>query len=135
MRMTASGQSAAEAAALSITPVNHDYVVEVEVTAPDTAEAGLLLSGSTRSVNAGIRKGEAFAFWPGVPVSVPWKQNRLFLRIRNNSGDVSVAYSADGRQWTPFDNSTTAPGVRSISLYAAGQGEVVFRNFKYRALD
>jgi beta-xylosidase len=135
LRLTASGKSAAEAAAVSITPGNHDYMVEVEVTAPDTAEAGFLLSGSTRSVNAGIRKGEAFAFWQGVPVSVPWKENRLFVRIRNNSGDVSVSYSADGKQWTPFDNSTTAPGVRSISLYAAGEGEVVFRNFKYRAFD
>ena len=103
--------------------------------APDTAEGGLLLSGSSRSVNAGLRQGEAIAFWQGVPISAPWKENRLFARVRNNSGDVSVSYSADGKQWTPFANSTSAPGVRSISLYAAGQGEVVFRNFKYRGLD
>lgn len=136
LRLTASGGSAAESSQVSVTPVNHDYVVEVEVTAPPTAEAGLLLSGSTRSVSAGInRKGQAFAFWPGVPVYVPWKDNHLWVRIRNNSSDISVYYSADGKQWTPFDNSTTAPAVRSVSLYAAGEGEVVFRNFKYHALD
>ena len=26
-------------------------------------------------------------------------------------------------------------GARRVSLYAAGQGEVIFRNFKYRGLD
>ena len=141
MGLTATGtlgdvaNAAAGPAAISLTPLNHDYVVEVEVTVADKAEGGLLLSGSSRSVNAGVRKGEAFAFWQGVPISAAWKENHIFVRVHNNSGDISVAYSADGKQWIPFDNSTSAPGIRSISLYAAGEGEVVFKNFKYRGLD
>ena len=141
LRLTAAGtvgdiaSAASGPAGVSITPLNHDYTVEVEVTAAEKAEGGLLLSGTSRSVNAGVRKGEAFAFWQGVPISTPWKDNHLFVRVRNNSGDISVAYSADGKSWTPFDNSTSAPGVRGISLYAAGEGEVVFKNFKYRGLD
>ena len=141
LRLTATGtvgdiaNAASGPAAVSITPLNHDYTVEVEVTAAEKAEGGLLLSGSSRSVNAGVRKGEAFAFWQGVPISTPWKDNHIFVRVRNNSGDISVSYSADGQRWTPFDNSTSAPGVRSISLYAAGEGEVTFKNFKYRGLD
>ncbi len=134
MRLTASGSSAADAAQVGVTPISHDYVVEVEVTAPDTAEAGLLLSGS-RTVNAGVRKGQILAYWQGVPAYVPWKDGHVFMRIRNNSGDISVFYSADGKQWTPFTNSTSTTQVRSVSLYAAGQGEVLFRNFKYRGLD
>jgi xylan 1,4-beta-xylosidase len=141
LRLTATGtvgdntKAAANPTGISLTPLNHDYVVEVEVTASDKAEAGLLLSGSTRSVNAGLRRTEVFAFWQGVPISAPWKDNHIFMRVRNKSGDISVSYSADGQQWTPFDNSTSAPGVRSISLYSAGEGEVVFKNFKYRGLD
>lgn len=141
MRLTATGtvgdvaNAAASPAAVSLTPLNHDYTVEVEVTAAEKAEGGLLLSGNSRSVNAGVRKGEAFAFWQGVPISAPWKDNHIFVRVRNNCGDISVPYSADGKQWTPFDNSTSAPGVRGISPYAAGGGEVLFKSFKYRGLD
>jgi xylan 1,4-beta-xylosidase len=134
LRMQASGTSIADAAQVSVTPINHSYVVEVEVTAPDTAEAGLLLSGA-RTVSAGVRKGQILAYWQGVPAYAAWKDGHMFVRIRNNSGDVSVFYSADGKKWTPFDNSTSATQVRSVSLYASGQGEVVFRNFKYRGLD
>jgi hypothetical protein len=127
--------AAAALAAISFTPLNHNNTVEVEVTLADTAGGGLLLSRASRSVNAGVRKDGALAFWQGVPISAPWKENHIFVRVHNNSSDISVAYSADGRQWTPFDNSTSAPGIRSISLYAAGEGELILKTFKYRGLD
>jgi hypothetical protein len=33
-----------------------------------------------------------------------------------------------------FENSSAVVAVNRVSLYAAGTGEVVFRNFKYRGL-
>jgi hypothetical protein len=141
LRLAASGtvgdiaNAAAGPAQVSVTPLNHNYQVEVEVTVPDGAEGGLLLTGSQRSVSAGLRKGEVLAFWQGVPISVPFNHNKILVRVRNTSGDIFVSWSQDGRVWNPFDNATSAPGVRSVSLYAAGKGEVEFRNFKYRGLD
>ena len=139
LTVKASGVSPLEAAWLGVMPVNHAYEVEVEVTVPETAEGGLLLGGRWMSrgewATAGLRKGEAFAYWPRVPSAVAWKGNRIFVRMRNNRGDVSCYYSADGQRWTQFENSTGGSQARQVSLYAAGEGEVVFRRFKYRGLD
>jgi len=132
--MAARGDSPGTATALSVMPVNHAYEVEVEVEVPGTAEGGLMLGGED-GATAGLRRGEAFAFWPRVPNALPWTEDRIFVRIRNDRGDVTCYYSADGEQWTPFANSTSVSGARSVSLYAAGEGEVVFRNFEYRGLD
>jgi xylan 1,4-beta-xylosidase len=127
------------ATTLSVMPVNHSYEAEVEVSIPDTAEGGLMLSsrgwGGASWATVGLRKGEAFATWAGQANYLHWSGNRIFLRIRNMKYDVSCFYSTDGKTWTPFPDSTYVNDGRSLSLYAAGEGAVVFRNFKYRGLD
>jgi len=132
--MAAGGDSPGRATALSVRPVNHAYEVEVEVVIPETAEGGLML-GSEDDVTVGLRHGEAFAYWPRVPNALPWSGDRIFVRIRNDRGDVTCYFSPDGQRWTPSQNSTSVSGARSVSLYAAGEGDVVFRGFKYRGLD
>jgi xylan 1,4-beta-xylosidase len=128
-----------DATTLGVMPVNHAYEAEVEISIPDTAEGGLMLSpggrGGTSWATVGLRKGEAFATWPGQANYLDWSGNRIFVRIRNVKYDVTCFYSTDGKKWTPFDNSTYVTDGRRLSLYAAGEGEVVFRNFKYRGLD
>src|SRR5208337_3872793 len=127
------------ATTLSVMPVNHSYEAEVEVSIPDTAEGGLMLSsrgwGGASWATVGLRKGEAFATWAGQANYLHWSGNRIFVRIRNMKYDVSCFYSTDGKTWTPFPDSTYVNDGRSLSLYAAGEGAVVFRNFKYRGLD
>jgi beta-xylosidase len=131
------------AATLSVNPWNHAYEVEVEVEVPDTAEGGLMLGGGRGGAGpaggafavAGLRKGEAVAYFERMNNYLKCTGNRMFVRIRNANQDVSFFHSLDGKTWTQFDNSTAVAGARGISLYAVGQGEVVFRNFKYRGLD
>ncbi len=129
----------AEAVTLGVMPVHHSYEAEVEIEIPDSAEAGIWLGPGGRGGSAwatvGLRKGEALATWPGQANYLPWKGNRIFIRMRNMKFDVSAWYSADGKNWLPFANSTQVAEGRRLSLYAAGSGEVVFRNFKYRGLD
>jgi len=127
------------AATLTVTPVNHEYEVEVEVSISDTAEGGLMLSpgpfGGATWATVGLRNGETFATWPGQANYLSWSGTRIFVRLRNMKYDVSCFYSTDGQTWTPFANSTHVTDGRRLSLYAAGEGTVVFRNFKYRGLD
>jgi beta-xylosidase len=69
---------------------------------------------------------------------------RIFIRLTNNRHIVTLATSPDGRTWTRYPNSmevsgyhhNVAYGFLSLrpALYAAGPGEVKFRNFTYRAL-
>jgi xylan 1,4-beta-xylosidase len=146
LRMKASGaipgQSAtlpAGATALSLMPVNHAYEAEVDISIPDTAEAGLMLGGGGRGgaswATVGLRKNEALATWAGQANYLKWTGNHIVVRLRNNRFDISAYYSTDGRVFTPFPNSGYNPDGRRLSLYAAGEGEVVFKNFKYRGLD
>ena len=129
----------AGATTLGIMPVNRSYEVTVEVTVPATAEGGFLLGSGGRGggswAAAGMRNGEAFATWSGVANYAKWGTGRIFIRLRNQRSDISVAYSADGKTWTHFPNSTAVAEGRRLSLYAAGEGDVVFRNFQYRGLE
>ena len=128
-----------KATTLTVMPVNHEYEAEVEVSIPETAEGGIMLSpgpfGGTAWATIGLRKGETFATWPGQANYISWSGTRIFVRLRNMKYDVSCFYSSDGQTWTPFANSTHVTDGRRLSLYAAGEGTVVFRNFKYRGLD
>ena len=68
----------------------------------------------------------------------------VWFRLRNDRHVVSFWYSPDGRNWTKADKSCETSGYHHnmagefLSLrpgiYAAGYGEVVFRNFKYKTL-
>jgi hypothetical protein len=123
---------------LGVMPVNHSYEAEVEVSISGTAEGGLMLSGRGRDgswATVGLREGEALATWAGQANYLKWSDKRIFLRLRNLHYDLQCFYSADGKQWTPFENSTYIGGGRILALYAAGEGAVTFRNFKYRGLE
>jgi len=129
----------ADAESLGVMPVNHAYEAEVEISVPDGAEGGLMVGGGFRGggtwATAGLRKGTAFATWAGQANYKKWNENRMFVRLRNRNYDVSAFYSEDGKNWTPFENSTHVTDGRRLALYAAGEGQVTFRNFKYRGLD
>ncbi|MGB7497599.1 MAG: family 43 glycosylhydrolase [Candidatus Acidiferrum sp.] len=128
-----------DATMLGIMPVNHAYQAEVEISIPDSAEGGLFLSSGGREAGSwatvGIRKGKLFATWAGQANYVPSEHTHIFVRLRNMNYDVSAFYSLDGKSWIPFDNSTRVTDGRRLFLYAAGAGEVEFRNFQYRGLD
>jgi xylan 1,4-beta-xylosidase len=132
------GTSHRDAASISVMPVNHSYEVEAEISISDNSEGGILFSGRSREGSftcAGVRRGELFARWSRLGNYLPWDDHKIHVRIRNNKFDVSCYYSKDGKHWIPFKRSTELTAVRRVSLYAAGEGEVEFRNFTYRGLD
>ena len=70
---------------------------------------------------------------------------KLWLRVKHDRHIVTVHTSTDGSTWTKYPvqmevsgyHHNVAGGFLALkpSLYAAGQGKVHFRNFRYRALD
>jgi beta-xylosidase len=64
--------------------------------------------------------------------------------LENHRHIVTIDYSADGQKWERFGTQMEVSGDHhnvmydflslGPALYAAGNGEVRFRNFKYRAL-
>ncbi len=133
-----------DATTLAVVPVNHSYEAEVEITIPETAEAGLLLSSGRESdgrggsaatwASVGLHKGEVFRNGDHSDF-VPTGQTHLFLKLRNIHYDITGYYSSDGKNWTQFEFATYVNDGRRLALYASGTGDVVFRNFKYHGID
>ncbi|MBN1400370.1 MAG: family 43 glycosylhydrolase [Anaerolineae bacterium] len=138
LTMQAQGSKLAEAAALSVMPVNHAYEAQVEVTIFGRAEGGLWLSEGRFGAGiakVGLRPGEISGETGQHAEPYPYVGQRLWVRIRDNRHDVSCAYSEDGVNWTPFSKSAEVAAARQLALYALGEGEVQFRDFRYRGLE
>jgi len=69
---------------------------------------------------------------------------RMHLRLTNDRHIITFHHSPDGRTWTKFDRQMEVSGYHHNvrggfmmlrpGLYAAGQGEARFRNFRFQAL-
>ena len=69
---------------------------------------------------------------------------RLIMRLRNDRHIVTFHTSSDGENWIKYDRGMEVSGYHhnvrggfhmlKPGFYASGDGEVRFRNFKYRAL-
>lgn len=146
--LKAKGSSPKDCSPLSFVCGDRAYEVQVEIEIDPRAAAGLLVFYSDR-LYAGLgfsgrnivmhRNGlERFGQKPGEI------RSRFHLRLRNDRNIVTLFYSADGERWTRYPvamevsgyNHNVAHGFLSLrpALYAAGQGEVRFKNFKYHAL-
>ena len=127
---------------------DHAYEVDVEIDADPEATAGVLLFYNSR-LYAGLGyTGKNFVMHRYGTERVTAKPahlgRRVFLRLKNDRHIVTIHYSADGKQWEKFGTQMEVSGYHHNvaynflslrpAIYAAGAGEVRFRNFKYRAL-
>jgi beta-xylosidase len=147
--LQARGKTPADAQPLWFVTGDHAYEVEVEIEAPPTATAGLLLFYSSR-LYAGL------GFSPTNLILHRYGMERMhnkpaplgqhvWIRLRNDHHILSMFHSADGVTWRRFENALEVSGYHHNvaydflslrpALYAAGTGEVRFRNFKYRAIE
>jgi beta-xylosidase len=143
------GTSPKDCAPLSFVSGDQAYEIEVELELRGEASGGLILFYNER-LYAGLgfsptnlimhREGNDRTWW-AKPGDIG---NHAFIRLTNDRHIVSIQTSADGVTWKRFAagmevsgyHHNVAYGFLSLrpALYAAGKGEVVFRNFKYRAL-
>ena len=124
------------------------YDIRVQVKVSDGATGGLLLFFNDRLfLGMGIDGDRMITYRGGKPSywSEPApKARELHLRIVNDHQIVTFYYSLDGRNWTRHGvrsevsghNANTVDDLLSLrpALFAAGSGQVAFRDFQYRAL-
>jgi beta-xylosidase len=146
--LKASGSSPKDCSPLTFVCGDQAYEMEVEIDCDDAATAGLLLFYSERLfVGLGFSKDKMIEYGKGDITDFPKQApigRHYFLRLRNNHHIVTTWYSPDGehwrKHWMQFEvscyNHNAAGGFLSLrpALFAAGSGEVRFRNFKYKAL-
>ena len=147
--LKAKGKSPSDSSPLWFVTGDHAYEIEVEIDADPEATAGLLLFYNRRLyVGLGFSAKNFIMHSYGIerPGAKPaGVANRLHLRLRNDRHIVTIDYSVDGQTWTRYDRGMEVSGYHHNvgydflslrpALYAAGNGEVRFRNFKYRALQ
>ncbi len=142
------GTSPADSSPLWFVNGDHAYEMEVEVDADPNASAGLLVFYS-RKLYAGLgfsAKNLRMHLYGMDRTSAKPKDlgQHVWLRLRNDRHIVTVDYSADGKTWERYDRGVEVSGYHHNvaydflslrpALYASGDGEVRFKNFKYRAL-
>jgi beta-xylosidase/lysophospholipase L1-like esterase len=146
--LKAKGKAPSDSSPLWFVTGDHAYEIEVEIDADPEATAGLLLFYNRRLyVGLGFSAKNFIMHSYGIerPGAKPEEvANRLHLRLRNDRHIMTIDYSVDGRTWTRYDRGMEVSGYHHNvgydflslrpALYAAGTGEVRFRNFKYRAL-
>jgi len=127
---------------------DHAYELQVEMESDPGATAGLLVFYSRKLyAGLGVSASNLVMHRYGterLSAKPPHLGRRVWLRLINDRHIVSLWYSADGTTWERFDTRMEVSGYHHNvaydflslrpAIYAAGTGEVRFRNFTYRAL-
>jgi len=142
--LQAKGAKPGESGPLTVPVGGHSYTVEVDVEISEGCEAGLLLFYKPTNLT-GIEfnsKGLA-VISPVYSFKSPVKASatRATLRIVNDRQEVDFYYRLDGQPWKRFESTTEISGMQHNTLggfldvrpalYACGQGQATFRNFRY----
>jgi beta-xylosidase len=146
--LKAKGTTPADSSPLWFVCGDHAYEVEVEIERDPGTTAGLLVFYNSR-LYAGLGVSDTSLVMHRYGMERTSAKpaelgRRVFLRLTNDRHIVTIRYSADGVAWKLFGTRMEVSGYHHNvaydflslrpALYAAGSGEVRFRNFTYRAL-
>jgi xylan 1,4-beta-xylosidase len=146
--MNGKGSKPSESNPLLFIPPNKKFEAITKVTIQENCSAGIALYYNDKAfwglflTKAGICqvvKGEMTR-----PVKIQENQT-IYFKLLDDRNDISYFYSLDGAEWTKLErsneisgfNANTLGGYRSIKvgLITYGEGQAIFNNFKYKALD
>ena len=149
LALTAKGKGPADGVVLTQQVGDPAYEVTVELELQGAVQGGLLLFFDDRLfLGMGIDgtrmttyRGGKSSYWPEPAPPA----RRMFMRIAVQDQIATFHYSLDGKTWTRHGvrseisgyNANTIDNLLSLrpALFAAGEGQVVFRDFRFRALD
>ncbi|HWT33450.1 MAG TPA: family 43 glycosylhydrolase [Microbacterium sp.] len=143
------GTGPADSSPLTTWAMDGAYEVEAELEVAGDAHGGLLLYFDDRMFFGMGWDGDRMASYAG-GIRTHWREPAeagrvIRLRLRNDHHIVTGWHAAPGGEWlrhgvrydTSGAHSATMNDLKSLrpALFASGDGEVVFRRFRYRALD
>lgn len=125
---------------------SYEFEVEIEKD-PETLAGLLIYYNSDFFVGTGFDSANRFRYRKGAisKTGQPHDgKNHLWLKLRNDKQVITGAYSYDGKNWIRETWGMEVSGYNHNTLYefqsmlpavfAAGEGEVRFKNFKYTQL-
>lgn len=149
--LRARGSGPADTSPLCLVTGDHSYEIEVdlELLGDGAVEAGLLLYFNHRLFCGMGIDGDRMVGYSG-GLRTHWREpappaRRMRLRIRNDEHVVTSWYALPGEDWvrhairyeTSGYHANTAGDLQSLrpAVYAGGDGEVRFRDLRYRPLS
>jgi xylan 1,4-beta-xylosidase len=142
------GTSPADCNPMALNPGDLAYEVTVDVEVEGKAEAGLLLfynptTYAGMGIGDGVLHQGAMGNLRKTRIAVPG--NKMTLRILFDRNDVEFFAGPDENSLEKFANSEDLEGYNHCTfggylslrpaLYAAGDGNAMFKNFRYRKMD
>ena len=150
MTLQGKGNTPRDSSPLTVIAGDKAYQFEVEMDIEPGAIGGALLFYNDRLYVGVGSNGEKFVmhrYGQERPTNglAPGKGGRLWLRVTNDEHIVTFHTSADGKAWEKYPVQMEVSGYHhnvagqflalKPGIYAAGEGKVHFRDFRYRALD
>ncbi|WP_295206789.1 family 43 glycosylhydrolase [uncultured Brevundimonas sp.] len=147
LHMRAKGKAPVDCSPLTFVQGEQAYQIECEIEIDPGAVAGLILFYD-RALYAGLGFDATryvthqYGIERGRPANPHGR--RMFIRLTNAYQNVYFDTSGDGVTWRRFDRGMEVSGYNQNvrggfmmlrpGIYAAGEGEARFKNFKFRAL-
>ncbi|WP_179948195.1 family 43 glycosylhydrolase [Luteimonas chenhongjianii] len=144
------GTQPRDSSPLTVIAGDKSYEFQVEMEIEPGAQGGALLFYSDRLYVGVGSNGERFImhrYGEERPTQIAPSATggKLWMRVRNDQHIVTIHTSTDGESWTKYPVQMEISGYHhnvagrflavKPAIYAAGEGQVHFRNFQYRALD
>jgi xylan 1,4-beta-xylosidase len=143
------GTTPADSSPLTCQVGDRSYEASVVLEMSGNAQGGLILFYDPHAfVGAGFGNGQMRTYHRDQEVAwmrQPFDARVVHVKLANRENVVSVQYSRDGRQWIRHPWQMEVSGFHhnvfsgflslKIGLFAAGHGEVLVRDFKYRGLE
>jgi xylan 1,4-beta-xylosidase len=148
LRLRGKGQLLADCSPLCCTVGDRRYEASVELEIQGDAHGGLALFYDERG-HAGIAFSRSEMLTYGFGQEHGWMREkhamrRVHIRLINRDNVIIWLHSPDGQQWTQHPWQMEVGGLHHnvfggflslrLALFSAGNGEVIFRNFRYRGL-
>jgi xylan 1,4-beta-xylosidase len=148
LELTAKGNSVGNCSPLLCIPKDHSYTADVEMTIDNDAIGGLVLFYNNNYFSGILAdKENVLANLRGwqFPTEKSVIKNHVFLRLKKVNNTVDMLYSIDGKNWQKIENSIEVSSLNHnvlggflslrLGLCSFGKGKVVFKNFRYAAIE
>ena len=146
--INAKGNSVGNCSPLLCVPSDHSYIADVEMTIDNDAIGGLVLFYNNNYFSGILADKENILAnlrgWQ-FPTEKSVIKNHVLLRLKKVDNTVDMFYSLDGKIWQKIENSIEVSSLNHnvlggflslrLGLCSFGNGKVVFKNFRYTAIE
>ncbi|WP_229483204.1 family 43 glycosylhydrolase [Massilia horti] len=146
LHLKASGTTPSDSSPLLFVAPDQDYEITCEIEIDPQSRGGLLLFYDDRlycGVGVNADRFTTYQYGKEHGGAPNLHGSRVFVRLRNRQHIVSIHTSTDGKAWSRYPRGMEVSGYHhnvrggflalKPGLFAAGKGEVRFRNFRYQA--